>query len=222
LQTGESKRKDAARETATNSALACDLFLQPTGSFRDYAGVIPSSPSEKESEKIVKSRTIVAAFALRLLAFTVGHSISSVSLAHAQEASHTAIPEFPGFDVRVTLSEKAEAKFAASKETIIVAGYLSGDPKKQAAKKYVDEMGQVGLGTIKTEIQPGQIAHFADVKVKKDAFAQIDINGPQLLINVYSGRKSSKDNLLDCGIYEGALKPVGGTTIPIACKLIGE
>jgi len=148
------------------------------------------------------------------LAFRAGHSIPGSPLARAQEASHAAIPEFSGFDVQVTLT--------ASKETIIVAGYLVGDPKKQAAKKYIDEMGQVSLGTIKTEIQPGQVAHFGEVKMKKDALAQIDDNGPQLLINVYSGRKSSKDNLVDCGIYEGALKPVEGTTIPIACKLIGE
>jgi len=46
--------------------------------------------------------------------------------------------------------------------------------------------------------------------------------GPQLLINLYSGRKSSPDNLLDCGIYEGPLKAVEGKNIPIACKLIGE
>jgi hypothetical protein len=156
------------------------------------------------------------------LAFRAGHSIPGSPLARAQEASHAAIPEFSGFDVQVTLSEKAKVRLTASKETIIVAGYLVGDPKKQAAKKYIDEMGQVSLGTIKTEIQPGQVAHFGEVKMKKDALAQIDDNGPQLLINVYSGRKSSKDNLVDCGIYEGALKPVEGTTIPISCKLIGE
>jgi hypothetical protein len=42
------------------------------------------------------------------------------------------------------------------------------------------------------------------------------------LINVYSGRKSSPDNLLDCGIYEGPLKAVQSQSIPISCKIIGE
>ncbi len=46
--------------------------------------------------------------------------------------------------------------------------------------------------------------------------------GPQLLINVYSGRKSSPNNLLDCGIYEGSFQAIQGQSIPIACKLIGE
>jgi hypothetical protein len=49
-----------------------------------------------------------------------------------------------------------------------------------------------------------------------------DSQGLQLLINVYSGRKSSPNNLLDCGIYEGALKAIQGQSIPISCKLIGE
>jgi hypothetical protein len=141
--------------------------------------------------------------------------------APAQSAPAIA-PEFPGFSVEVTLTEKAKAKLVASKETIIVAGYLSGDPKKSAPKKLLDEMGQIGLGEIKSEIQPGNVAHFGEIKMKKDALAQIDINGPQLLINVYSGRRSSKNNLLDCDIYEDALRPILGTTIPISCKLIGE
>jgi hypothetical protein len=49
-----------------------------------------------------------------------------------------------------------------------------------------------------------------------------DTQGVQLLINVYSGRKSSPNNLLDCGIYEGPMQAVQGKSIPISCKLIGE
>jgi hypothetical protein len=50
----------------------------------------------------------------------------------------------------------------------------------------------------------------------------VDSSRPQLLINVYSGRKSSPNNLLDCGIYEGSLAAIQGQSIPISCKLIGE
>jgi hypothetical protein len=133
-----------------------------------------------------------------------------------------ATPAYPGFSVNVTLSNKAMAKMVAGKETVIVAGYLTGNPKPGALKKYVDEMGEVGLGDIQTEVGPGVIARFGPITLKQDAFAQTDKKDAQLLINVYSGRKSSPDNLLDCGIYEGPLKPVQGTIIPIACKLIGE
>jgi hypothetical protein len=50
----------------------------------------------------------------------------------------------------------------------------------------------------------------------------VNDQGPQLLINAYSGRKSSENNLLDCGIYEGPLRPMLGQNIGISCKLIGE
>ena len=80
-------------------------------------------------------------------------------------------------------------------------------------------MGEVGLGQANTEVAPGEIAKFGPVKLKQDALKQIDKSGIQLLINVYSGRKSSPNNLLDCGIYEDALEPVEDKTIPITCKL---
>jgi len=131
-------------------------------------------------------------------------------------------PEFPGFTVNVTFSESAKKKLVESKETVIVAGYLSGNPKKGALKRYVSEIGDVSLGTIEAEIAPGEIAKFGEVKLKEDARKQTDGADPQLLINVYSGRKSTQDNLLDCGIYEGSLESVQGKSIPIACKLIGE
>jgi hypothetical protein len=131
-------------------------------------------------------------------------------------------PEYPGFSVSVTLSEKAKAKLLLGHETIIVAGYLNGQPKKSAPRKLIDEEGQIDLGVVKSEIQPGQVAKFGEVRMNQDALAWVDANGPQLLINVYSGRKSSKDNLLDCGLYEGPLKSIQGATIPISCKLIGE
>jgi len=145
----------------------------------------------------------------------------TTSIAQTKSAS-ALVPEFPGFSVVVSLSEKSKAKLLQGHGTIIVAGYLSGDPKKGAPKKITDEIGQINLGEIKSEVQPGQVAKFDEVKMKKDPLVWVDANGPQLLINVYSGRRSSKDNLLDCGIYEGALKSAQGTTIPIACKLIGE
>jgi hypothetical protein len=149
-------------------------------------------------------------------------AVGAAATAEQAGSAPAATPMYPGFSVNVTLSDKAMAKMVAGKETVIVAGYLTGNPKPGAVKKYVDEMGEVGLGTIQMEVGPGVIAHFGPTTLMQDAFAQTDKKDAQLLINVYSGRKSSPDNLLDCGIYEGPLKPVQGTTIPIACKLIGE
>jgi len=127
-----------------------------------------------------------------------------------------------GFKVNITLSEKARQTLVQSKETIIVAGYASGTPKQGALKKYVNEMGTINLGEIRAEIAPGESASFGDVALLKDHLEQTDGQDPELLINVFSGRKSSENNLLDCGIYQGGLHALQGHATDISCKLIGE
>jgi len=128
----------------------------------------------------------------------------------------------PGFTVTVTYSQKSMATLVAGKETVIVVGYLYGFPIQGTPKQDVDHVGQIDMGEVKREIAPGAVAKFDSVKLNQPMIKWMDTQGPQLLINVYSGRKSSPNNLLDCGIYEGALKAVQGQSIPISCKLIGE
>jgi hypothetical protein len=155
---------------------------------------------------------------LPLLLVTAG-----LSPAFAQQPKPTAPPAtVPGFTVTVTYSQKAMSTLVAGKETVIVVGYLSGYPIQGTPKKYVDNMGQIDMGEVKQEIAPGVAAKFDQVKLNQPMIKWLDPQGPQLLINVYSGRKSSPNNLLDCGIYEGALKAIQGQSIPISCKLIGE
>jgi hypothetical protein len=127
----------------------------------------------------------------------------------------------PGFVVAVTYSQKAKDTLTTSKETVIVAGYLTCFPKPGTPKKLIAQ-GEVGLGQVQKEVAPGQDATFGPVKLDPTGLKWADAQGPQLLINVYSGRKSSPNNLLDCGIYDGPLKDVQGKSIPISCKLIGE
>jgi hypothetical protein len=167
---------------------------------------------------------------LRVLAMTVAHSllplqatpVSYGATGTKQKASSKAVVEFEGFTVDLTLSPKAEKKLADGRETIVVAAYFTGRPKPDTDKKYVSDMGEIGLGEARVEVEPGQSAHFDKVKLDEVALDQSLDRKPVLLINVTSGRKSSKNNLLDCGIYEDDLKPVQGKSIPISCKLIGE
>lgn len=139
----------------------------------------------------------------------------------AQQRKTQAAPG-SGFIVNIALPEKARKRLVESKETIVVAGYVTGNPKQGALKRYVNRMGEVELGDVKAEVAPGENATFSQIHVKQDALEQTDEKDPQILINVFSGRKSSKDNLLDCGIYQGPLKSVQGGSVPISCKLIGE
>lgn len=159
---------------------------------------------------------------LVLLISTAG--LSPLSLASAQQPP--AKPLSPAatfsFTVKITYSQKAMDTLVAAKETVIVAGYLSASPIPATPKKYVDRMGEIGLGDVQKEIAPGAMATFDGVKPTPAMMKWVNSSGPQLLINVYSGRKSSPNNLLDCGIYEGSLVAVQGQSIPISCKLIGE
>jgi hypothetical protein len=147
------------------------------------------------------------------------------SQAPAQQPKARAVAsssEVQGFTVKLTFSDKARQALTSRSETIVVVGYLTGFPRKGTPKHYKDEEGEVGLGQIKSEIALGASATFEPVKLDSAALKWVDAQGPQLLINVYSGRKSSQNNLLDCGIYEGSLLSVEGQNVPVSCKLIGE
>ena len=127
------------------------------------------------------------------------------------------------FGVNVHLSEGARKKLVDSKETIIVAGSFTGHPKEGTEAKYLDiKSGDVIVGDVQREIRPGETAEFSQLNLNPDAVSQTDSQGLHVLIDVFSGRKSSKDNLLRCEVYDGALESLSGRTIPIRCQLIVE
>jgi hypothetical protein len=162
-------------------------------------------------------------FVQAVLPLTLLSAALSTALGQQPSPKPAALPAtVPGFTVTITYSQKAMATLVAGKETVIVVGYLSGFPIQGTPKQYVDHIGQIDMGEVKVEIAPGATAAFDRIKLNPTMMKWVDNQGPQLLINVYSGRKSSPNNLLDCGIYEGALKVVQGQSIPISCKLIGE
>ncbi len=158
-----------------------------------------------------------------LVLFIAGVAVVTPVSAQKQSAALAPAPVvLPGFTVKITYSQKAMDTLTARKETIIVDGELYGFPKPGTPKRFVDEMGQVDLGEVKDEIAPGVMATFDKVKPKQTLLKWLDKDGLQLLINVYSGRKSSPNNLISCESYVGPLQDVQGQTIPISCKLIGE
>ena len=127
------------------------------------------------------------------------------------------------FSVNVELSGAARKKLIDSKETIIVAGSFTGHPKQGTETRYLDiKSGDVDLGDVKQEIRPGETAIFDQLNLNPDALAQIDSQGQHILMDVYSGRKSSKNNVLYCDDYDGSFESLRGRTIVIHCQLIEE
>jgi hypothetical protein len=127
------------------------------------------------------------------------------------------------FRVGVKLSEAARKKLTDSKETIIVSGHLTGHPREGTESKYLDiKSGEVILGNPQQEIQIGETAVFDQLNLNSDAMSRIESQGPHILVYVVSGRRGSKDNLLDCEDYDGQLEALRGRTILIECQLISE
>lgn len=143
----------------------------------------------------------------------------------AQQPTHPTQPltvDFPGFTIHLSYSASALETLTSRKETVIAAAYVAGTPKPHTPRRLIDDIGRVDFDPIHVEIPPGQDALFSTIKLDKPTLDHLDAQGPQLLINIYSGRKSSGNNLLDCGIYEGPLSSAHEKNIQIACKLIGE
>jgi len=133
------------------------------------------------------------------------------------------VPPSFQFGVKVQLSDAAKRKLADGKETVIVAADFTGHPKQGTEARYLDiKSGDVDLGRVTAEIHPGETAIFDKLNLDPDALARIDSQGPHILVDAYSGRKSSKDNLLDCEDYDGAFESIHGRVIVISCQLIVE
>lgn len=151
-----------------------------------------------------------------------GHSESEQAPANERNKAAATVPASPVFSVNVRLSDAAKKQLIDNQETIIVAGYFTVHPKQGTERHYLDiKSGQVDLGDVEVEIRPGETATFNDLKLNPNALDRID-SVPSILIGVFSGRKSSKDNLLDCEVYDGSLDSIHGRTINIPCQLIGE
>jgi hypothetical protein len=148
---------------------------------------------------------------------------SAAALAPAQYA--WAAPDWtvgPDFAVAVSLSPKAAARLAKPKETVVVTADFYGDSNGKAPRME-NPVGQIVLApSQKDEIKGAGVARFKGPKYDKNRLADIDANGFQVLINVFSGRHSSPDNLLDCDFFQDKITVAARAPIPIHCKLIGE
>lgn len=128
-----------------------------------------------------------------------------------------------GFDVNVTLSQKAAAKLAAEKEGIVVLASYYGDPKRNA-EKHANEVGQIDLTPQDEQVELSGSGGHARVSGAKVDTKRLDwLAGPaKVNVNVASARKSSSGNLLDCDFIDSALADVRKAPVTLHCYLIEE
>ena len=127
-----------------------------------------------------------------------------------------------GFEVDVSLSPRAAATLAERHEAITVWASWYG-VATEAAAKHADEMGQIDFGTETVQLPgTGGSAHLSGQHVTINHLDWVQDRTVTVLVNVYSARLSSQDNLLDCGLFEDSVAVARAKPVEIACKLIGE
>lgn len=128
----------------------------------------------------------------------------------------------PPFEIEVNSSAKTDQLLTKKKETIIVSAMfwsLPTDPQEKAK----GEDGMVAVLNTNIELKGNQrVARFEGLKFSKNLLPQMEDKDVNLLINVYSGRRSTQDNLLDAGIVEMKASEFGNKRLVLPCKLIDE
>ena len=118
--------------------------------------------------------------------------------------------EIPSYQLEVKLSEDAVKKLNANKETIVISTYFYGMPKDSTllsadVKKNLD---LYGLNLLKKDrelkmIEKNNLIKFDHLKIPKSLYNALIDNNISLNVNVYSGRRSFNDNILDIDAYDG-------------------
>jgi hypothetical protein len=101
----------------------------------------------------------------------------------------------PPFEIEVALSSKAKERIVNSNETIVIDVFLEGIPK-DSSKVHLEEDGSFYVGSAEREIIYGQVASFDNLKFPKKIYDQLADKDVELNLNVYTGRKSSQNNLI--------------------------
>jgi len=126
----------------------------------------------------------------------------------------------PDFEIEVSLSPKAEKKLKEDNETVIVSAMFSGTPKDTLSNEY-QFMG-ISVKNYDIELTTQRIARFDKVRFHSSILNKLSDADIFLLINVFSGRRSSENNILDVEILEDKMSVVKGKKYILKGKIIGE
>lgn len=168
--------------------------------------------------------TVLAAACQRSAAPPAPAATSATPAAPPASVVSTAASD--AFAVEVSLSAAAQARLTQGKESIIVSADYLGSPTAAAQAQNVPGSHDPWFSVYRKQIElPGAAgtAQFPAVTLDPAKLAWIDTpDAPQVNINVYSGRKSSPDNLLACDMFQDTLAVAARAPVKIACRLIGK
>jgi len=125
----------------------------------------------------------------------------------------------PHFEIALNLSPKAAEKITKARETIIVSVFFNGTPKDSSASK-LEEDGSFYVSHAEKEIAYGQVARFDSIKFPRKIYDQLADKDIDMTVNVYSGRKSTRDNLLNCELLADKISNTANKRFIIKGRLI--
>jgi len=124
--------------------------------------------------------------------------------------------KLPTFQLELKLSKLAEKELKKSKESIVIVAYIRGTLKNS------DEKNEYQIGKYSVEVTSERIVTLDDVYVSKKEFDKLEDPNFEVLINVFSGRKSSQFNILDVNILQEPLEQLKGKRHYLKGRLITE
>lgn len=170
-----------------------------------------------------KSATFAVCMALGMLAACGGSRGDGEKPARVDDgaAKESVLPNPFAFDVDVVLSDAAGKRLKESEESVIVAAMYYADGKEDVPPDLLNEIGVVDIGRAQIELAAAGRAAFDGSAVLRERLGFVE-GDPQVNVNVYSGRRASPDNLLDCDLFQDAVRVAAANPVRIACRLIEE
>ena len=126
----------------------------------------------------------------------------------------------PEFTISVSLSEAAAQKLSDAGETIRGAVYFDGDGTPLPNVKTAPHRDVI-LGSYEFELrEPGELL-VSDAAISQEAYGRLSDTNYHFSINVYSGRRAFRNNVLNGGYGDGRLSDLKPEkAIEIKCDLL--
>jgi hypothetical protein len=129
------------------------------------------------------------------------------------------IIKVPVFEIEVTLTNEAREKIQSSGETIKGAIYFDGNGTPLPNIKTAP-FRDVFLGKYEFELEKEGVIKISDATVSMEAYSRLDDQNYFYFVNVYSGRRVFKNNVLRGGYADGRFEDLkAGKKIQISCGL---
>ncbi|TDK28647.1 hypothetical protein E2F46_01910 [Luteimonas aestuarii] len=133
----------------------------------------------------------------------------------------TEAPDPFAFAVEVTLSGVARQQLDASAETVVVAASYFGGAREGVAASELNDVGLIDLGRVEVE-HAGEGSVLVDGGAVRRYRLGLVEGEPQVNVNVYSGRRTSPDNILACDMFQDGVRVAVAAPVRIACRLLSE